>query len=166
MMPVSILNQSVDIQQMTKLQNFITSIRRFRNEHQIESAKEIEIISAPEVDQETKNIILTHEHVIRFLCRLSGMKFALIPDSWATFDAGSLLIGVNLAGTIDIAKERAKAEKEIAETENYLNATRGKLANQEFLSKAPPKVKEDMERKYAEAEEKLKALKDRLEKLG
>jgi valyl-tRNA synthetase len=66
---------------------------------------------------------------------------------------------------VDLGKELAKAEKEIAETESYIASLATKLKDRDFLAKAPTKVKEDMERKYGEAEAKLVALKDRLGKL-
>ncbi len=147
------------------LRDIFTDMRRLRSEQGIEPVKMVEFSVVAPVD--VRKLIEENVEVIKTLARASSISFVdTIPDGWVTTISGSTPIALNPAGTIDIAKERAKAEKEIAETEKYLNATRGKLANQEFLSKAPPKVKEDMERKYAEAEEKLKALKDRLEKLG
>lgn len=66
----------------------------------------------------------------------------------------------------DISQERIKLAASFQETQIYSSLLRTKLENQEFISKAPAKVKEEMERKYGEVEAKLKALKERLEKLG
>ncbi len=100
--------------------------------------------------------------VVKTMARASELLLAPIPEGWASVVSGSMTIGLNVAGAVDIAKERAKIEKEIEETKAYLVATGDKLRNQEFLAKAPTKVKEEMERKYGEAEAKVKVLTERL----
>ena len=52
-----------------------------------------------------------------------------------------------------------------AETEAYIGSVSVKMKNQEFMAKAPTKVREEMERKYGEAHAKLVALKERAENL-
>ena len=104
--------------------------------------------------------------VIKTLARASTITIVTsIEEGWATLVSSGATIGLNVAGSVDVGKERAKAEKELEEIQKYIASTETKLKNEEFLSKAPAKVKEEMERKYAEAEAKLAALKERLEKL-
>jgi len=146
------------------LRMLVTDMRRLRAEQGIEPVKMIEfVLSCP---KDVKKLIEENIEIVKTLSRAENVSFVdAIPEGWATFVSNAATIGLNVAGSIDIEKERAKMEKEIADTERYLASTREKLKNQEFLSKAPTKVKEDMETKYGEAEAKLKALKERLEKL-
>jgi valyl-tRNA synthetase len=142
----------------------ISDLRRLRSEGGIEAAKKVEFsYSAPSV---LKGLLFRNEELIKNAVGASSFTWTdEIPPDWTTTISGSITASLNPVGAADVEKERAKMEKEIADTERYLASTREKLKNQEFLSKAPTKVKEDMETKYGEAEAKLKALKERLEKL-
>ncbi len=67
-----------------------------------------------------------------------------------------------LAGLVDIAAERAKLEKQEKELHGWINATRGKLANERFVAKAPANVVADAKAQLAELEEKLVRVKELL----
>jgi valyl-tRNA synthetase len=96
------------------------------------------------------------------LARAETISFGSIADGWATTISGGMTVGLNVAGAVDVEKEKAKLTKEIAETERYLATLDVKLKNKEFMSKAPAKVTDDMHAKRDAAEAKLEALKDRL----
>jgi valyl-tRNA synthetase len=153
-----------DVRAFELLRTLITDMRRLRSEQGIEPVKMVEFsLSAP---ADIQKLVEENLDVVKTLSRASSVSFGSVADGWATLVSGSATIGLNVAGSVDVAKERAKTEKEIEETQNYLASLEGKLKNQEFLSKAPAKVKEDMERKYGEAQAKLGALKERLGKLA
>lgn len=147
------------------LRILITEVRRLRAEQGIEASKMVEfaVMSKPEV----RELIEANQKIVQSLARIESISFVeSIPDDWAYFALGGSTFGLNVAGSVDVEKERAKAEKEIEEIEKYIASTETKLKNEEFLSKAPAKVKEEMERKYGEAEAKRVALKERLTKLS
>jgi valyl-tRNA synthetase len=146
------------------LRALVTDMRRLRAEQGIEPVKMVEF--AMTCPKDVKGLLEENIGIVKTLSRAEQVSFVdSIPDGWATLVSNGASIGLNVAGSVDIEKERAKTEKEIADTERYLASTREKLSNQDFLAKAPSKVKEDMEAKYGEAEVKLSALKDRLSKL-
>ena len=150
--------------QFDLVRELVTDMRRLRAEQGIEPVKMVEfsLVAARDV----RSLAEAQIEILKTLARAELISFVdEIQDGWATMVSGGATSGLNVAGSGDIEKERAKTEKEIHETESYLESIRGKLGNQEFISKAPVKVKEEMERKYGEAEAKLKALKERLEKL-
>jgi valyl-tRNA synthetase len=60
------------------------------------------------------------------------------------------------------AADRARLEKELAEAEGYLAAARARLANDAFISKAPPAVVEGARAREAELAEQVDRLQDRL----
>ena len=85
-----------------------------------------------------------------------------MPEGYVVAQSGSATIGLNLAGAVDLEKEKAKAEKELEEIEKYIVSTEAKLGNVEFTSKAPEKVVQGMKEKLEEALAKREALKKRL----
>jgi len=146
------------------LRQIVTDMRRLRAENSVEAAKQVSfsLIAADDIQK----LVEENIEIVKTLARASGITFVdAIADGWVTTVSGMTTVGLDLAGTIDVAKEKAKLAKEIAETESYIASLGTKMKNEEFMAKAPLKVKEDMDRKYGEAEAKLKALKERALKL-
>ena len=71
-------------------------------------------------------------------------------------------IYLELKGLIDAEKEKARILKDKAAAEKEIARTKGKLANEGFLAKAPQAVVEKEKAKLAEMEEKLVSLEERL----
>jgi valyl-tRNA synthetase len=152
------------LRELETLRQLVTDMRRLRAEQGIEPVKMVEFgIVAP---KDVTKLLEEHIEIVKVLARAENVSFSdSIENGWASVVSGNATIGLNVAGSVDVEKEKAKTEKDIADTERYLASTREKLSNQEFLAKAPTKVKEDMETKYGEAEAKLAALKERLSNL-
>ncbi|MDQ7815223.1 MAG: valine--tRNA ligase [Patescibacteria group bacterium] len=138
------------------VRTLITDVRRLRAEQGVEPAKFVDVCL---VGADDHSLVRESEMIIKQLARLSDLKSVeTVPEGWATAVSGTMTLGIDVAGTVDKEKEKAKAEKEIAELKPYIESTRAKLANQDFISKAPEKVVQSMKDKLAEAEAKLKAL--------
>jgi valyl-tRNA synthetase len=60
------------------------------------------------------------------------------------------------------ARDRARLDRELAEAEGMLAAARGRLANEAFVSKAPPAVVEGARTRAAELEELVQRLRQRV----
>ena len=67
-----------------------------------------------------------------------------------------------LKGLIDVEKEKARLEKELANLVGEEKRLGGKLANEGFVKKAPPAVVEKEREKLEAAREKKKAVEERL----
>jgi valyl-tRNA synthetase len=65
--------------------------------------------------------------------------------------------------TEDRARDRARLEKELAETERLLATTRAKLDNEAFTAKAPAAVVDGVLARQAELQELAQRLRDHLE---
>jgi valyl-tRNA synthetase len=161
---------SLSSQDMEALRDFevlralITDLRRLRAEQGIEPGKMIEV--AINTDDATKKLIESNIEIVKSLARASEIRLELTPDGWATAVSGTATIGINVAGTVDVEKEKAKLTKELSETEAYITSTKAKLENAEFTSKAPQNVVDGMKAKLAEAEGKKTAIAVWLGKLG
>ena len=70
-----------------------------------------------------------------------------------------------LEGIVDIEEEKAKLNKQKAELEKAIGGTKGKLSNENFVSRAPEAVVNKEKEKLAEYEEKLVRVIDLLNSL-
>ena len=141
----------------------ITDLRRLRADQGIEPVKFVEF--SVDTDEATKALIVSNLDVIKQLARASDIRCELTPDGWVTAMSGTATIGLNVAGAVDIKKEKAKMQKELAELEPYIKSTKAKLGDKEFASKAPAKVIDSMKAKLVEAEGKKEAIEERLGKM-
>jgi valyl-tRNA synthetase len=73
---------------------------------------------------------------------------------------------VPLAGNVDVAGELAKLNKELEYTLGFLNTVMKKLGNERFVTNAPAQVLETERAKQADAESKIRALREQIGVLG
>jgi len=135
-----------------RLRLLVTDMRRLRQENGVEAAKKVEFV-------------VTHAQKFDWMDRLVNGTISIadaIPEGYVVAQSGSATIGLNLAGAVDLEKEKAKASKELEEIEKYISSTEAKLANADFVSKAPEKVVGGMKDKLEEAKAKREALKKRI----
>ena len=71
-----------------------------------------------------------------------------------------------LAGMVDLAAERARLEKEIAEARAEIERTGQLLANPAYVAKAPAAVVDKDRTRLAEVNDRLSRLEERLRGLG
>ena len=101
------------------------------------------------------------------LARADVSVRAQSPAALSATQVGTLVtVHVPLAGMIDIEKEKARLEAEIAQLETPLNALLGRLSNEKFIAKAPPAVIEGERAKAAEWQARLEQLRHKREQLG
>ncbi|MDA8002904.1 MAG: hypothetical protein MPL62_16595, partial [Alphaproteobacteria bacterium] len=72
---------------------------------------------------------------------------------------------LSLSGAVDAAEELARAERELAELTQRLERSAAKLANTEFVNKAPAAVVEKERARLAELESKRDGMAGKLEGL-
>jgi valyl-tRNA synthetase len=144
----------------------ISAVRKMRSTSGIEPGKKLHLII--HTDQHLDVLQGQREHVMR-LAGADQWTLDAMPvphqNAVSTFLPG-IEIHLPLEGVIDVAAERAKIEKEMQSLDAYVAATSAKLANEQFVAKAPAKVIDDLRAKLADAQEKAAKLKERLEMLG
>jgi valyl-tRNA synthetase len=87
------------------------------------------------------------------------------PRASASYVTGQYEVFVPLAGMIDLEEERQRLQKEISQKEQFLNGVERKLANQQFVTKAPDEVVERERQKKRDATAELQRLRANLEEL-
>jgi len=137
------------------IRNIVTGIRTLRADNKIEPIKKLDAtISAGD----KLNLIKENSEVIKILARLENLEIlesAKKTTTAAGFVEGGIEVFVELAGAIDLDKEKERLQKEFETLTKYINGIENKLANEEFVKNAPPAVIEKERQKLAEAQIKL-----------
>jgi valyl-tRNA synthetase len=149
----------------------ISAIRGARSEMNVPAASEIAAAIA-DSGAESRQWIARHRDLILRLARLSRLESG---DKGAAQRAGEGAIQVvagdttlllDLAGTIDLAKERARLAKEAASAAAERDKIVKKLGNEQFLAKAKPEVIEEQRERQAEAEAAIARIAAALKRIG
>jgi valyl-tRNA synthetase len=111
--------------------------------------------------------LATHLELIRRLARLDKVSVdaAAVPTSAVQIVIDEATVMLPLADVIDVSKEHARLTKDMAKLAGEAGKIEGKLANAQFVAKAPPEVIEEQRERLAEAQQalqKLTAARDRL----
>ena len=144
------------------IQSIIAGIRSLRADNKIEPSKKLDAVI---IAGKKTNLIKENLEIIKGLARLEKVDIqekGKKPDNAVGFVEGGVEVYINLAGTVDIGKEKIRLQNEIATVEPYLVGLEKKLANQEFVKNAPAAVVEKEKQKLSEAQEKLEKLKNQL----
>ena len=149
------INQDL-LQKVAQVKLLVSEIRMIRNSKQI--APKISLPLAMKLN--TNNYFKETENVIVKLANLS--EFTTVTENPAT--AISFMVNIheffiNLGTNIDEAAERKKAIEEIAYLEGFLVSVDKKLSNEKFVQNAKPEVIANEQKKRADAETKIAALK-------
>ncbi len=134
------------------IRSLVSSVRSLRAEYKIEPVKKV---GANINVGKNKKLIKENEEIIKSLARLEKLEFV---ESGAE-------IALDLAGAVDVEKEKPRLEKEIAEIKKYVVGLENKLSNKEFVDNAPKQVVEKEQEKLSEAKSKLEKLTEQLENL-
>ena len=112
----------------------MTEVRRFRSDQGLKPGQRV----PAQLVGIGATVLASHESAIRSLLRLE------LPDASFGRTASLLIENVTVeldtAGTIDIAAERKRLEKDLGNSRKDRDQAQRKLDNAEFLAKAPPPV--------------------------
>ncbi len=145
------------------VQKVVLALRQLKSDYRISKAEEASIVADKGVKKELESFL---PHIAK-LAGVVTMTFASeIPDGAVhTLVQGVGKVTLTVKGQVDTAKEKIRIQKEIDSVAPYLQALKGKLSNESFVSKAPPQVIEIEKKKLADAEEKLIKLTEQLASL-
>ncbi len=128
---------AADFEQMREL---VRAIRAARADANVPAGKRIAAIIAG--DDASK--ILAMQDALVFLARLDADQLTIdagadAPDNCVTLSLGSIAAYLPMAGMVDLAKEKERLTKELADIENQIKRKNG-LLNGPFAEKAPEAV--------------------------
>jgi valyl-tRNA synthetase len=143
---------------IAEVQRLVTEIRRFRADQGLRPSARVATRLSGSAS------LAEFESQIRSLTRLGPPGKDFVPT--VTLPLGSVRVEFDLSGTVDVGAERRRLEKDLAAAEKELQAARTKLANAEFLAKAPAAVVERIRSREAAAEADLARLETQLGRLS
>jgi valyl-tRNA synthetase len=119
------------------------------------------------VARETAPLYEQERRVLSTLARIDAARLTVSADAPAPDQALALVVGdvvvyLPLAGLVDLAVERQRLEKELAEAEREASGARRMLDNPGFLANARAEVVQRQRERLAEAEERQDRLRQRL----
>jgi valyl-tRNA synthetase len=144
----------------------ISDIRAVRAEMNVPPKAEIPLFHK-DASETTRGWMETHGAIIRRLARLSETAVTdQIQKGAIQFVVGEATYGLPLADIIDLDQERARLKKEIDKLGDEIARLEKKLANENFVAKAPPEVVEEQKERRAEAETARGKLAEALDRIA
>ncbi len=144
----------------------VSGVRSIRAEMNVPAAAKIRLVlkgGGPWIVSR----LARHRDVIETLARLASVEIAdTIPHGSAQFVVGDVVAALPLGDVIDFARERARLEKELQKAESEIARVDAKLANADFVARAPEEVIDEQKEKRAAAEALAGRLKEAVARLG
>jgi valyl-tRNA synthetase len=152
--------------EMNWVMDLIKGVRSVRAEMNVPPAAKIALVLKG-ADAASKATLAANHDVILTLARLSSADAAdALPKGSAQFVLGEATVGLPLGDVIDFAKERVRLEKELKKAEDEIGRIDAKLANAQFVSRAPEDVLTEQREKRAEYAATAARLKEAVARLA
>ncbi|GFG75311.1 valine--tRNA ligase [Mycobacterium botniense] len=161
--PSGISVDPVAAQRITDLQKLVTEVRRFRSDQGINDRQKVPARLSGIDDAGLSELA----GAVTSLAWLTppGPKFS--PSVSLEVRLGSdlknaVVVELDTSGTIDVAAERRRLEKDLANVQKELASTAAKLANADFLAKAPASVVDKIRDRHRLAQQETDRITTRL----
>ncbi len=120
--------------EVAALQRLVTEVRRFRADQGLRPGQGV----AARISGLDSTGLAVHEGEVRALARLgeAGPGFT----ASAKLTSGPVTVELDLSGTIDVNAERKRLDRDLAGAVKERDQAAAKLANEQFLAKAPDEV--------------------------
>ncbi len=160
------------LQEMSWVQSVIGSVRNIRGEMNIEPGKPLPVVLQGGSDLDWEYLYRNRDYLLR-LGRFAGVErsdtsTSLSDAQCATALVGGMKVQVPLGALINKQAELARLGREIDSATRDLERANTKLANPNFVQRAPPEVVEKERQRAAEmavALDKLRAQREQIEAL-
>jgi len=142
------------------IQELITQIRRFRSDQGLKDRQRIpaRVSGIPADDTE---IDLGPVFALAWLTE-SDAEFSPTASVEVRLSPATVTIELDMSGTVDVAAERRRLEKDLAAAEKELAQTTEKLGNEAFVAKAPEAVVDKIKARRQLASEEVERISGRL----
>jgi len=142
----------------------VSEVRSVRAEMNVPAGAKVPlVISGASAETETR--AKRHETTLSRLARLESLSFGKPPQGAVQIVLDEATLALPLAGVIDIGAESDRLKREIDRLGSDIKAIDAKLANEQFVSRAPGHVVEEQRERKAEAEATAARLDQALKRL-
>jgi valyl-tRNA synthetase len=142
--------------ELEAVMRLVTEVRRFRSDQGLRPSQRV----AARLRGLDGSPVAGHEEAVRFLLRLTPPADGFTPT--AAIEAENVTVELDTAGTIDVAAERRRMEKDLAAAGKEADQARAKLNNPSFTAKAPAAVIDKTRQRLETAEADIDRLAERL----
>jgi valyl-tRNA synthetase len=147
-----------------RLKAFVSQARALKAEHNLASRRDVKLmVTAPDGDWSIISANLSK------LTRMAAVAEITRRDKVDGAPAAVTPLGtvyLDLASSVDVGAEKARLTKELEQITKHIAATEARLANEAFVSKAPPAVLEGARKQLADQKAKRAELERLLKGLG
>jgi valyl-tRNA synthetase len=142
------------------MQKLITEVRRFRSDQGLADRQRVpaRLGGIAEADLDAQVPAVT---ALAWLTP-AGDGFTPSASVEVRLSQGTVVVEVDTSGTVDVAAERRRLEKDLAAAQKELAGTNGKLGNEAFLAKAPAEVVDKIRARQQLAGEEVERITARL----
>ncbi|WP_370947794.1 valine--tRNA ligase [Amycolatopsis sp. cg5] len=142
------------------VQKLVTEVRRFRADQGLKPGQKV----AARLSGGGYDTVALHDEAIRSLVRLTAPEDGFAPSASLEVGlaGGVATVELDLSGTIDVAAERKRLQKDLGVAEKELATTEGKLGNEAFMAKAPEHVVDKIKGRRDTAVADIERIKARL----
>jgi valyl-tRNA synthetase len=120
--------------QIAAVQNLVTEIRRFRSDQGVPPSKKVAAVIS------TDGSVAGLAEYTGQVAALTRLTLEDAVSAGATLSVPGARVELDLSGAIDVEAERARLTKDLAAARAEIEAATTKLANSDFLAKAPEQV--------------------------
>ncbi len=155
------------VQQVQAKFDLVRNIRNIRARYGIAPNRRVRVIIVPTAP-ENEAFLREDVSALEALLYASGIEIAAAaPDVGPVATAVSTIATayVPLAEVVDLAAEKSRLRRQAEETLGFLTRARKKLANENFVTRAPGEVVERERQRAVELEDRLARLREQLEAL-
>ncbi len=146
----------------------IQGIRSVRSEMNVPPAAKMPLLLLG-ASAENQERLAAHRDLIMRLARLDSIgtgAAGAVPPGSVQLVHDEAIAALPLTGLVDITQEKSRLVREVARAEDEINKLEKKLANKDFIAKAPAEVVEDQREYLNEAQAQRAKLGEALERLA
>ncbi|MGE2733139.1 valine--tRNA ligase [Mycolicibacterium vaccae] len=158
--PSGISLDPVSAQRVSDMQKLITEVRRFRSDQGLADRQRV----PARLSEITAAGLDAHVPAVSALAWLTppGEDFAPSAAVEVRLSDATVVVELDTSGTVDVAAERRRLEKDLAAAQKELAGTSAKLGNDKFLAKAPADVVDKIRGRRQVAQEEVERITARL----
>jgi valyl-tRNA synthetase len=163
-LPTGLADAAAD-EEIGWLVNLVSEVRSVRSEMNVPAGAKTPLVMVA-ASKAVRARAEAHEETIKRLARIDALSFAKVaPQGSAQIVLGETTVALPLAGVIDMGSERTRLAREIEKSKAEIKKIDAKLANENFVAKAPPEVVEENRERRADFEATMRKLQAALKRV-
>jgi valyl-tRNA synthetase len=162
--PAGFALDPVAAQRVADVQRLVTEVRRFRSDQGLADRQKVPARLAG-IEQTGLTAQVASVTALAWLTEPAG-EFNATAQVEVRLAAGTVAVELDTSGTVDVAAERRRLEKDLAAAQKELASTAAKLGNDAFLAKAPGDVVDKIRERQQLAHEETDRITARLAALA